>query len=182
MNVLIVILCILAGYHLIYENVIIPNVVLKFKYRLSALQDELWRIKIIEKNKVDDKVFDISNEALETAIESIDKITLFEVVMFHSEMKKDNSLRQKIEERKNAVDNCQDERLQKLNAEGNKHFAYAVLMNSSGAIIYLLPVVLLVICIRSVINGNSREFRKIRELTLSPKKTARQDHHPAFSY
>jgi hypothetical protein len=171
MNVLIMILIVLAGYHLVWESVIIPNLRLRLKYKLSSLQDELWRIKITDGKKIDDEAFDISNEAFINSIDHVNDTTIFSVLMFHKEVKRDRVLKNAIDNRRQKIDNCTDERIKQLNFEGLKCSFETLLINSSGWIIYLFPILLVAICMAIF---ELKLKRNVRELTLSPRREEKE--------
>ena len=65
---LFIILCCLAGYHLMYESVILPTIRMSVRYKIFKVRDRLRAEKIKKGDELDDSVYRIVEDNLNNAL------------------------------------------------------------------------------------------------------------------
>jgi hypothetical protein len=136
MATIIFILVLLAGYHFIVENIILPVKRDELKCSFIALRDKLIVLKI--KNKISDKVFDQLNTIICTSANNIHHFDLLRLITTY---RKNYSQRAKSEELFEYLANSKNQEVKFLFDETIKYTGKGFIANSIAWALYLLPFI-----------------------------------------
>lgn len=147
MTTLFFILLGLGLFHFIYEGIILPSYRMKLRYDLFALRDKLRRTKAEKGEAVDKKVYLLIQESLNNQIKFLPHITINLVWRALRDIKADPELATDISQRIALVNNTDLPELKEINEAGSKILATALIWNSLGLLIYVLPLIVAVMAI-----------------------------------
>lgn len=131
------IIILVSAWHFVYEGAIAPTARMLLRNRVFRIRDDLRRVHI-EDDRLDADLFSLLQDSLNSAIVCLDKIGLAQLVEFRSAMKRDESLRLRIEKRMKLVSECEIDRVKEIEAGLSKTLYLALLFNSGGWIVWLL--------------------------------------------
>lgn len=144
------ILLFLALFHYLYENVLLPSIRLKFRYRLFSLRDELRRLKFENIDLVDDRLYEYLQTSLNVTINILPRIDIGMFLKVRKIYEEDKEFRSKIERRGKLMDEltekCKVPKLVEIRENYLEIFRYVFLANVGSWSIYIVPIALLVIC------------------------------------
>jgi hypothetical protein len=139
MGYLLVMLLVVALYHFIYESILAPSMRLKLRFELFVLRDRVRKLKIENSEYFKDKHFHYLQDSLNNLIALLARFDCATLVRIESEMKRHPELRKRAEERSRTLDDCDLEEVRVIRYESLKLASTALVVNSGGWLIYILP-------------------------------------------
>jgi hypothetical protein len=171
MATLIVILFILAIWHLVIESIIMPSVRFSLRCKLFALRDDLRKSRHELRETASENVISGLDHSITTTIRVLPHINFSLLTELQNAIKADDNLNQKVKERIKALDSCKNDEIQRIANEQRKYTSYAFLANISGWAIYLVAPILLVLIIALIHDGLKATARRyIDQLSYSPDR------------
>lgn len=163
MQFLFLILVALAIYHFLLESTILPSTRLCIRFELFALRDQLRTLKIEQAETISDEVFENLQGAINTSIRLLPQLLICTIVTASATIQSDESLQKRIEKRKQVFESCAVEQVQVIRNRVVFLTVVALLVNSTGWVIYLIPFI--PVFTFSVI---SRLKTKVKTLLVAP--------------
>lgn len=148
--ILVLVFVVLVLIHFVYESLISPLLYEKSLYRLFALRDELFHLKIDSSSRDEGEAIEVVKESLDGMIYVSRRLTLRTVVSYLNHDSRDGSIDREISRRKQVLRDCPDERVIQIQMEGARVTFQMLLVNSFGSFVYLIPIVLLVLIYKSI--------------------------------
>lgn len=158
MATLIFILILLAGYHFIVENMIVPVMRDQLKYRFIALRDKLILLKL--KNAISENVFDQLNRIVCTSANNLHHLDLFSFIAFYKRKKQQ---RVKSKQLFKFLTRSSNAEIKPILENIIKYAGKAFLINSMAWALYLLPLIPL-FCFAVLCNGALQRVLKKRKV------------------
>lgn len=162
MDILFLVLVGLAGFHFLYEGVILPTIRLRLRYKLFELRDKLRRLKIERGDNLSDEVFSQLQDSINNTICFLHTINLETLKRLHRAIDSDQSLRKEMEKRRNVIETCP---LKEVREIDQQHFIVilSVLTGTFGGwVIYVLPPIMVYSLLGKIIGF-------VKALTLIPE-------------
>jgi hypothetical protein len=170
MSYFLIIFLLLCAYHFILDGIIAPSFRLSIRYKLFALRDELRRVKIEQGEKLDDSVFQISDEAMCRSINNLSNLTIYSLFMNKKHIKANENLRQELNQRISKIENCKNLRIKELNDRAAVYSAKALLVNSWAWALYLFPIVIVLLILIQLGFFVFKMNSWVRDLCFSPNR------------
>jgi hypothetical protein len=146
-----IILSILAVWHFVYESILLPANRLHLRNRLFMVRDELRRLKIDGQVSEDDqKVYDNIHEGINVFLGKMPQVTFSAVVSLVVAKNHDENLKRRLESRRLEIANCKNEKIKAVSEKTNSILFDALLYNSGGWFMYIVPIAVCVACVQSV--------------------------------
>ena len=168
----------LAGWHFVYESILVPTMRLGLRYKLFAIRDRLRMLKSCNHDEIPEVIFDSLNHSANVTINNIPYITIS--ALFSAKKIYDNDIlvRKEIDRRIKGVNECKVAEIQSLNRSLIKCAAEAFIINSGGWLLYALPfaiiVFILAIILQQISQIKSSIKGQIQQLTYLPEKKLSQ--------
>ena len=163
MATLIFIAFFLVVFHFVLEAVILPNFRLNMRYKYFALRDELIALKCDK--KIADDTFRYVHSMINTSIAIMADFDLGSFVMIKQKIAKDDSARKSIAKRVKRIESAQEPRVKEIYNEIGKLGLKVIAANSSGLVIYLLPLAIIV----GAVIGIEYLMIRVERILLTPK-------------
>lgn len=166
MEIFIIIAFSMAIWHFTYESLIAPNLRLKMRHDLFIERDKLYNIKISEDTKAVDKAaIDIIDQNIKFMKVRMSEITIHSLMQFKKLYESDEKLRSKIDNIELKISSSENSDIKSIDKKLNRIATNALLINSGGWLVYLLPFAILKAMLSDLING----IKQIsREITIIP--------------
>ncbi len=168
MATIFIILLVLGLFHFIYESILLPSFRLELRYKLFELRDEIRNIKSEESSNVSDKVFYLLEDTANTVINRLPFFNISTRIDAFKEYEGNKSFQRKVENRRKALEECKDDRVNKINKELIDIATVAFIINSGGWSYILIPILLLLLVfafvtksIKSIKNQIIKETYKV---------------------
>lgn len=157
----IVALIVIAAWHAVYEGIVAPTARMRLRFYMFEIRDDLRLLKIQAPGRVSDEAFQMLEESINNAIKLMARITLSEVSAASRELGNDPHLEASVEKRLGILDSCEFEEFQHLRMRSAQIFMIALVVNSGGWAVYVVPVLAPVLFYNRVIS-------KLRHLMSLP--------------
>ena len=131
-----------ALFHFIYESILAPSFRFKLRHRLFALRDELRGLKIDKGDELSNEVFEDLQGSINASVARLKLIDLRLLKKAHDAFERDEKLRKRAARRNAMFDACKVVEVQKLRSQYFELLDLALMVNSGGLIIYLIPPLL----------------------------------------
>jgi hypothetical protein len=158
------ILILLAGYHFVIENIILPVMRDELKCRFVALRDKLIMLKI--QDRISDNVFNQLNIIICTSANNIHHFDLFNLA---APSGKKPRHRIKSEELFEFLSNSQDKEIKSLFNMIIRYAGKAFVINSIAWILYIIPLLPLFIVVILSYTGLRRLVKKKKTISRYAK-------------
>lgn len=126
--------------HFVLEGIIGPSVRQVLRFRMFALRDELRDLRSATDGGLSDEVFDHLHDFLNVGIRLVSVFDFMKLVEARQKIKSDEGLQQEIDDRIAMVDECGHEGAQRIRESAMKTVGLALLMNSAGWFLWVVPV------------------------------------------
>lgn len=154
---------VIAVYHLIYEGILLPSIRLNMRFKFFRLRDRLRALKLEHTNGLDDEIFMYMQDSINASIKLLPQVTFSSIHTAGKKLQHDEKLREWIRKKEELIDNCHVQEVQAIRSENIRLLAGAVIANSGGWFIYIVPMIAAVLCFHKL-----KEF--ITKLVLFPGK------------
>jgi len=162
MEIFIIIVFSVALWHYIYENLIAPNLRLKIIHDLFTERDNLYAIKILEDTQeVDKKAIEIIDQNIKFMKVRMSEITINRLLQFQKLYKSDEKLRSKIDSQELKISSSKNSDIKNIDKKLNNIAINALLINSGGWLIYLLPLAIIKVMFTDLIQSAKQISRDI---------------------
>lgn len=148
MAALLFILIILAVFHFLYESIFLPNHRLKLRYDLFTLRDELRDLKINLQGGINDKLFGIVDSSISNTIKYLPQINISLILKVEKIIETNEMVKKHVERRMEFVNTCDIPEVTKILARTSNIGLKALLLNTGGWFIYLIPIVILILAFK----------------------------------
>ncbi|OGS23000.1 MAG: hypothetical protein A2252_06290 [Elusimicrobia bacterium RIFOXYA2_FULL_39_19] len=136
--------------HIGYENIILPLLLKKYKYKLFALRDHLRILQIKYKDSDQKPVFDCLQNTINNTLAFAPSIDGFLLLKFRGEYKKNKELRDAIEKNIDLFNRCSISEIHSIREEMSNIFRAIFISNSGSLIFYILPIFFLLFIIDKI--------------------------------
>jgi hypothetical protein len=143
MAYLFVILVVFCFWHFVYEAILLPTLRLKLRFQLYALRDAIRDLKIDQNHRFNDVEFNHMHSIINSMLQILPILDLRFVRRMVREEIKNPDLNSIIEQRRQMIESCSVGRVREIYNELSTWMNYAVLANSFGLLMYLMPVFLI---------------------------------------
>lgn len=166
MEIFIIIVFSMAIWHFVYENLIAPNLRLKIRHDLFVERDKLYAMKISADTKgVDKKVIEIMDKNIHFMKVRMSELTLNSLFQFKKLYESDEKLREKIDNIELTINSSENNDIKNIDKKLSRIAMNALLINSAGWLIYLLPLIVIKVILADLIQSAKRISR---EITIIP--------------
>jgi hypothetical protein len=152
MEYLIAALIILAVWHYMYENIMLPAVHTSLRNKFFSLRDEL-RALYIKSPNVDAQAFEIAHAGINTAICSVDVMDLSMQVRLWRRLESDSAFRERVAAREKIIQETNCAEIKDIVKRANEHLRDVFICNSSAWFIYIIPIALVIVFWRSMMEA-----------------------------
>lgn len=146
MTILLYALIVFAAFHFIYEGIIAPSLRFNLRFKLFGLRDDLRRLKVGKGGELSDEVFNVMQGVINNTITLLHRTNLDLIVRAEIDLEEDAALRKRVQKRRELLDACPLEEVQRIRKEAGTAMYRAVLINSGGWFVYIVPVFVLIGC------------------------------------
>ncbi|MCJ2530739.1 MAG: hypothetical protein LN413_00255 [Candidatus Thermoplasmatota archaeon] len=143
----------LAVVHWIYEGIIAPSLRMKLRYELFALRDDLRRLNDPTTPEIEDRVYNALQESLNSAIRFLSIINLEMMFRAYRLLESDSNARAFADKRNRLLSSCEHPEVQRIRIRMREVLERALGTNSLPVCFYLLPLAVLLRCLRETIRG-----------------------------
>lgn len=173
MATLILIFLVLALFHFVLESTVLPSVRKEISFRLFAKRDELRMLKFDHEKSIGEDVYMEVQHSINVLQNIIPILDLGTVKRVTKNMDADPNAAKAIDKRIELLNNCKVEEIRQIHQKVTNYAFTAVLVNSIGWIVYLLPVLIpliVILIISGFFNDIKKLFRqKINQMLYSEK-------------
>lgn len=167
MATIIIVLFILAIYHLVMDSIIFPSCRFEIRYKLFALRDRLREMKLVDESKIDDQTFSFVDGSLSTALQMLPYINLTFLFALKNHVEKNSQLKKEIEGRATMIASCEVKEVKEITKKRDKLVLLGLVANIGGWLIYILPIILLTIVLAEL---RSILLSKIGNVSYTPDR------------
>jgi hypothetical protein len=139
MGYFLVVLLVVALYHFICESILAPSMRLKLRVELFVLRDRVRSLKIESPESFKDRHFHYLQDSLNNLIALLARFDCATLARIEAEMKRHPEMRRHAEERSRTFDDCDLEDARVIRYESLKIASAALVVNSGGWLIYVIP-------------------------------------------
>ncbi len=155
-------LIIIVFYHFIYEGILAPSLRLKLRFDLFKIRDRLRNLKHEDSDVCSDEVFAYLQDSINNGLRMLHKTDLIRLVSIDAKIEKNPVLQKQIQRRREALCAVIDPDVQECMKDLNYVARTALLVNSGGWYIYLVPIAL-------IWSAFDRIKEEVRELLAMPE-------------
>ena len=138
-SILVFLLLALCAWHLIYEGIVAPTIRIKLRNMLFSIRDDLRRVAIDGIREQDKAAFAFLQDGINAFLNRLPGLTFDLLRRLNHEFSNNESLKGEIEEREKIISNARPE-FRKIFADTNSVIKVAVIVNSGGWFVYLIPI------------------------------------------
>ncbi|MDT7809819.1 MAG: hypothetical protein QOJ70_3632 [Acidobacteriota bacterium] len=146
MTILLYALIVFAAFHFIYEGIIAPSLRFNLRFKLFGLRDDLRRLKVVEGDEFSDEVFNVMQGVINNTITLLHRTNLDLIVRAEIDLQENAALRKRVQKRRELLDACPLEEVQRIRKEAGAAMFRAVVINSGGWFVYIVPFFVLLGC------------------------------------
>ncbi|MFM4851513.1 hypothetical protein [Aeromonas caviae] len=146
-------LCVMAMAHYVYESIWLPTFRQQARNKLFSIRDKLRYELICLGDSADHEtkmVFKMADRNLNRAINNLHVLTIVNMVRVDRAHAMSEELRAEANRRNERIESCSNKVPKMALDEVNSVLGKVFLANSLGLIVYLLPIVLTVIAVKSL--------------------------------
>jgi hypothetical protein len=143
-TILLVVFAVMATWHLVWENAILPLIRLRLRYKLYALRDRLRLAYSNDPEGISQEVLETVHGFLHTTIRLLPALTFSFVQRASKEIAQDDGLRKRIAKREGVVLECTSTEITEISAQMKRIAGEALFYNSGGWFLFLIPLALVV--------------------------------------
>ena len=151
MATLIVIICVLALLHFVYDGIVAPSLRLRLRFRLFALRDRLRDVKFVEGDRVSDEVFLCLQNGINGATRLLSIFDVSTMVQASREIERDKEVAQRLAKREELLRWCPVEEVAEIRRQVGTTMFYALCVNSGAWFLFVAPIGVIVVCIKSLL-------------------------------
>jgi hypothetical protein len=154
MNVLaysIIGLGVVAVWHFIFELIILPSLRQQLKFKIFDLRDRLRTLKADHSTQCGNAAFHQLDDSLSWQIDNQHKLTFSLIHDTTAELKNNPDLHAKVEKRLADLNSCELPEYRSIREERNKLFTQALIANSLGWAIYLVPILFICMAMEKIV-------------------------------
>lgn len=152
----------LATFHFIYEGIIAPSLMLRLRFRIFRLRDDLRRLRIGPSPIITDEDFERHQQGLNNIINLLPYINLMNMREAVHALKRDKSLLEKSKKRVALLENCPSREAIRIYEQANNVLLGALLVSCGGWFLYIVPIIVAFLIIDQI-----KTF--IQDLTTLPE-------------
>lgn len=171
MNTLIVVIFWLAVWHFLCEAILAPSAKMILRNRLFAMRDQVRHIHI---ERGDDRMapdVELLHDGINRFLPRLKQVTPLLLHEIDSAYRKDPGVHEIVDARRQVIESAADPRIKDIVGRINDVLSKAMIANTAGWMIYLLPIGVVFVCF-------SRLTRLAAELFVTPSCTLdRLTHH-----
>jgi len=162
MKVIILILVIIATIHFVYDGILLPSIRMQLRNRLFALRDQARRHAIARSESLDKDAFDLIHNGINLFLNRLPQITISTAVRAQQMYEKQSSIRREVNKHSQIIDQCTDNELVDIFKQSNEILSFALIANTAGWFIYIIPIALFVLAFKKVLG-------LVKDITLMPR-------------
>lgn len=140
----------LVVFHFWWDAIIAPSARLELRYELFKLRDELRRLKMDHPLEVDDELFDVMQHMLNKEIRFLHQATIGALCLAYYKHKNDPSMEENFQRFEKLIHGSQLEAIKDIDNNSSDVTILALVLNSGGWLIYIVPALLLAVSFRTV--------------------------------
>lgn len=164
MSTLIVIIFWLAVWHFLCEGIVTPSARMILRNRLFVLRDQVRHIHIERGGNSMAPDIVLLHDGINRFLPRLKQITPLLLLDIDAAYRTDPEVRATVDARQQIIESAADPRIREIVSQTNKILADAMIANTAGWMIYLLPIVLVFVCF-------SRLTHLAAELFVTPSST-----------
>lgn len=173
MKTVLTLLAIVATYHFIYEGIVAPTLRSLLRHRLFVLRDRLRRMNIEGRvSEVDLPLFWYVHDGVNFYLSRLGQLTMTTSSSARRQIRADEELKALIDKRVEALRQCDNREIVKAFMLTSKVIRRAILVNSGGWFIYVVPVLAVLVGIDELMN-------LAKSLVVTPIRDTRRILRPA---
>jgi len=140
MDILLLIAAFIAGFHFVYEGIILPSIRLTLRNRLFALRDELRALKF-GNDSCDEAAFDLVHTGINNYLNRLHLVTISLRVRMRKLYESDADFQKQVEDRRALIEQAHNESLRAIVRKSDRVIGMAFIANSGAYFIYIVPIV-----------------------------------------
>lgn len=146
MEIWVLVLIGLAVWHFIYEGIIAPSLRMVLRHKMFRLRDDVRRLRADYPDQVSEEVFSLMQSLINNAITLVHQINFIVLLRF----KKDEVIDHRIDDRNRLIAECPKDEIREIREKAATYLAIAFGINHGGWVIYLVPILIILICSRTI--------------------------------
>lgn len=151
MKILFLLFIIFSIIHYFYETILAPSFHLSLKYDLFTLRDRLRRLKKAYGNRFDASTYKYMQSSINNLISTLPAIDISLISKIQKILNKNKDLDDKVNKVVEILNRCNIQEVQKIRNSSTKIFAKAILINNGMLFLYLSPILILMIFLKTLI-------------------------------
>ena len=159
---LIFFLIVASMFHLVWESILAPSIRLGLRYELFRLRDELRWLHYNDSSNCNHLVFKYLQGSLNNGIRLLPRTDFVMFSTVERAIANDEGLRKRIEKRRESIDACNNDDVQRIERRIENITRRAFAVNTGGWMIYVVPIFCAFACFGAV-------NRFIKEALLVPE-------------
>ncbi len=159
-------LIIVTAYHFVWEAILAPSFRLGLRFELFRLRDELRWLHHKDPDDCTEEIFRCIQGSINNGIRLLPKTDFALLRSVDRAIAEDSGLKKRIEKRRELIEACINPEIREFERRISSVTRRALVVNTGGWIIYLIPVVLAAVCFGWV----KRFVGKLRDALLVPEK------------
>lgn len=140
------ILIIAAVYHFVWEGILAPSFRFGLRFELFQLRDEVRWLHHKEPQDCTEEVFMCIQGTINNGIRILPKTDITLIRNVERAVEDDDGLRRRIEKRRELMNSCINPEIRELERRIGKITKLALLINTGGWLIYVVPILLVLVC------------------------------------
>jgi len=132
-------------YHLIYEGILLPSLRLRLRFRLFEIRDRLRTLKHLDARCCSDQAFNFLQDSINNGLGMLHRTDLIMLFKVEQQIESSELLRNRLEKRNSVLSEVFDPDIIEIRKDINHVARYAVLLNSGGWFIYIIPAMITVL-------------------------------------
>ncbi len=177
-ELLIVAVLVVTIWHYVYEGAIVPAIRIDLRYKMFALRDRLRKAKESAGSEFNDELFSFIDGAISARIRHLPFLNLWIAYFINKEVHKNSELNAAVFRRWEEIGKCPVQEVKNIDRLMARYHLFALLTNSGGWLIFLLPFLMLAVCVISILGFYQLCKNKIREkllrISLAPESQIRR--------
>lgn len=168
-----VVLFFLAIWHLLYEAVIAPSTRMHFRNELFKLRDRLRKVAIDNNSSsnFDEDIFEYIHDGINRFLNRLPYLNPLEIRTAAKAIENNSNLRERIEERMRAIENCGNDEMISVWRETSLVVAKVMIANVGGWAIYVVPIFVFV---HGLGLGIATLQRFVNDLMIAPQHAVKE--------
>jgi hypothetical protein len=159
--------CGAAVFHFVYDGIIAPSRRMSLRYEVFAQRDRLREAKEVHDEEIDCEVFESLHDYLNGALGLVSTISVIGLIQATRSLKTEPEVQAAVNQRRAILARCPVVEVREIQDRATIAVSRALLVNSLGLILWLLPFAIVFVCLGWIADA-------IQRLLLTPARELRR--------